>query len=326
MIYDFFQGDFSVTATEDCEQLAKLLKDTYTPKKKDAIYVSKLYKNMGFMFGDKRSLKIAEKMYQCGNFLVFKKEGEKRKLVYINSCKARFCPMCAWRKSLKIYSETIQVTEYMQRQRPSSKFIFLTLTQRNVEYAGLKDEIEKIIKGLRNLLRVKEIRAVTLGTMRNIEITYNVQTQEWHPHVHMILHVTSLYAQGGQYGAYIHQPRWVYLWQRAMNLDYAPNVDVRMLKPSKKGNHRELAEIAKYAVKPSAITDDYRNIAILEGALFHKRLLSYTGTFKEARQILKLKDNLTDEDTFVQEDDGVYELYQWHFGKQEYERTSRFTL
>lgn len=46
--------------------------------------------------------KKAERMYDCGNYLVFKMKDGTLKLYQAYFCKARLCPMCNWRRSLKV--------------------------------------------------------------------------------------------------------------------------------------------------------------------------------------------------------------------------------
>ena len=59
---------------------------------------------------------------------------------------------------------------------------------------------------------------------------------------------------------YIKQLEWVEMWQKALRVDYAPSVNVKAVKPLKKGEKdnldKAICETLKYSVKPSDIAKD----------------------------------------------------------------------
>jgi plasmid rolling circle replication initiator protein Rep len=57
---------------------------------------------------------------------------EKKKQHKGNSCKNRFCPICAWKKAKKDALALSVQMEYIQ-EKHQKEFIFLTLTAPNVE-------------------------------------------------------------------------------------------------------------------------------------------------------------------------------------------------
>ena len=49
---------------------------------------------------------------ECGDTLVFvRNEKGKKRLHGANFCRNRLCPMCNWRRSLKMYSQVSQITD-----------------------------------------------------------------------------------------------------------------------------------------------------------------------------------------------------------------------
>ena len=103
-------------------------------KKSKSLLVSESYKRLGY---DKRSSKI----HECGSFLEFKQFADNSlKLHLANFCKARLCPMCAWRRSLKIYGQLSQIIEQITKMG-KYRFLFLTLTVENCNECELKDTI-----------------------------------------------------------------------------------------------------------------------------------------------------------------------------------------
>ncbi|MDI6578281.1 protein rep, partial [Bacillus subtilis] len=76
----------------------------------------------------------AEKLISSAEYLSFKRDPEtgKLKLYQAHFCKERLCPMCAWRRSLKIAYHNKLILEEANLQYGCG-WIFLTLTVRNVK-------------------------------------------------------------------------------------------------------------------------------------------------------------------------------------------------
>lgn len=84
----------------------------------------------------------AEKIRNCGTFLRFAIPGdfgEQPFLYQASFCKDRLCSLCGWRRSLKVYSQISQVMDVIQNDY---RFIFVTLTLRNVDDANLVKAID----------------------------------------------------------------------------------------------------------------------------------------------------------------------------------------
>lgn len=210
------------------------------------------------------------------------KAGDKLKLYQAHFCKVRLCPMCAWRRSLKIAYHNKLIVEEANRQYGCG-WIFLTLTVRNV--AG--EELRPKISDMRYL-----------GYFRALEITKNHEEDTYHPHFHVLLPVKRSYFGKN----YIKQAEWTSLWKRAMKLDYTPIVDIRRVKGRAKIDAEQIEsdvreammeqkavlEISKYPVKEtdvvrgSKVTDDNLNtVFYLDDALSARRLIGYGGILKE---------------------------------------------
>src|SRR5699024_4052007 len=87
--------------------------------------------------------KKAERMYECGNYFVFKMKDGRLKLYQAYFCKARLCPMCNWRRSLKIAFQNKKIVQ-VANEREKVKLVFLTLTVRNVEGNNLKNAMDQM--------------------------------------------------------------------------------------------------------------------------------------------------------------------------------------
>ena len=270
----------------------------------------------------------AGKLCECGNYLdyrYFPETGDK-KLAKANFCKYRLCPMCAWRRSLKIFGQASQVLDEVKKQK--YEFIFVTLTQENCGHKELGQEITNIVHGLRLLMRRKAIKKVVHGWMRIIEITHNVDPlsksyDTFHPHVHMIWAVKRSYFKEG----YVSQAELVNLWQKCMKLEYKPITDIRRVRTKGKGHIRE---VAKYSVKPGEmLTDDWdltdRAVYTLDESLHNRRLLAWGGIIKEVRKTFKFDDpesgDLVNTDSDKVENPELQYIlirYRWNVGYQQY--------
>ena len=111
-------------------------------KKLKTIDLAKSYRrlslNVNPMFENK-----AFRVRDCGTYLEYKKfidTGEK-KLHQANFCKVRLCPMCAWRRSLKIFGQVSIVMDHVE-ENYNYKYIFLTLTVKNCYGEDLRDTLD----------------------------------------------------------------------------------------------------------------------------------------------------------------------------------------
>ena len=206
--------------------------------------------------GDERR---AERCGDCGTFLKFEHykhlptEERGRKLKSANFCDVRWCSMCAWRKSRKYASETRSVLTQLEALRPV-RYVFLTLTMRNIPLPELKTAIKTMNRAFNLLTKSPEFEGVVLGYVRALEaLGGNTQAGEAHPHFHVLLVVKPEYFSGK---GYITQARWAELWQRCLRVDYLPVVDVRKVKPKREGRTARdsgILETVKYIAKPQDI-------------------------------------------------------------------------
>ena len=125
---------------------------------------------------DDHSFKFrAAKLESCGNYLEFHraiKTGD-RTLSRANFCKYRLCPMCSWRRSLKIFGQASQVMEEAEKQ--GYRFVFATLTVKNCQGVDLGSELTQLYAGTLALLRRKRYKKAVHGWMRVLEVTHNIK-------------------------------------------------------------------------------------------------------------------------------------------------------
>ncbi|MDT2550918.1 protein rep [Enterococcus avium] len=237
--------------------------------------------------------------YQCAEVLKFKELEGRLRLHQAWFCKSKLCPICNWRRSMKYGVQLGQIIDVVREREPKAKFIFLTLTVKNVSGEKLGEELTNLTKSFDRLFRRAKVKKSVIGYLRAIEVTYTAERDDYHPHIHVMLMVKASYFKKSEY--YISQEEWTEMWEQSAKLDYTPIVDVRKVKPHKKKAKDEMdlrgaiIETAKYPTKPIEkmgkteeqklkVTDD------LYKALYRKRQIGFGGLFKEIRKELQLED------------------------------------
>ena len=311
----------------------EILKDTkngkdnnWKERKKSTLDLAASYKRIG-----------SNKYYRvldCSTFLEFRLTTvNDLKLTNANFCKVRLCPMCSWRRSLKIFGQVSKVMDYVE-ENYNYRYIFLTLTVKNCYGEDLRDTLDLMTKAFNGMTRRKAFKQAIKGYFRSLEITYNNKENTYHPHFHMILAVDNSYFT--QSRIYLSQENWTSLWQSCLKVDYTPIVDVRRIKADdNQGFGKAVAETAKYTVKADdfLIRDKKGNIKenltdevveTLDYALHRKRLTSFGFIFKEVHRKLNL-DNAEDGDLTNTDNEELREdltdvilKYQWNIGIKNY--------
>lgn len=269
------------------------------------------------LIGKHVSDKTFERIKECNTFLfmVADKTMEKTKLYRSNNCEHRFCPMCAWKKSRKNALKIGILMQYL-REEENKEFVFLTLTAPNVKAEELNDEIKHYNKSFQRLMQRKEVKSVVKGYVRKLEVTYNKERDDYHPHFHVILAVNKSYFTDTK--AYIARNRWLELWQQSTKNNLITQVDVRKVKVT--DNKKEVSEIAKYSAKDSDYLEDEKVFDTFYKSLSGKRLIVYSGLFKDASKLYENKEL----EKYKQLDPTEY-IYQifYHWGQQKYIETEK---
>ena len=234
---------------------------------------------------------------QCADTLLFLEDADgNRKLHQAYFCKFRLCPMCNWRKSLKMFGQINKITDKILEQLPTTRFIFVTFTVKNCDADKLSQTIDMMNMGFKRLTnKTKGVKTTEkfknnmLGYMRAIEVTYNQQEDTYHPHIHCIFAVKAQYFTKG----YIKKSEWQQIWGDCCKTEYEPIVHIQNIKNS---TSKAVAEVAKYPVKMDELVN-YNNekkaikaLIILTKFLHKRRLITFGGNFAEARKLLNLED------------------------------------
>lgn len=229
-------------------------------------------------FMEDKNLKL-DRLKECGNFIKFQASEDKTKFILAggNFCKNRFCPFCSWLKAKRTafeLLELIKVVEYTEKLA----FIFITLTVPNVPRESLREEIENFNKSFKRLFQTEEFKAFNKGFIRKLEVTYNEERNDYHPHFHLVVAVNKSYFKSRDY---MSKRRLLELWQRATRNPAITQVDI---KPCRMDTVKQIMELATYSAKQG---DLYSSKEVFDGfyeGLFRKKLLVYNGIFKEYKK------------------------------------------
>lgn len=235
--------------------------------------------------------KMIDRVASCGSFLSFIRDSDGiLRLYQAFFCKNKLCPMCNWRRAMKYSYQTSRIVDVAMQREPKGRFLFLTLTVKNILGDELKNTLTKMSEGFNRLFKYKRVQKNLLGYLRSVEVTYNEQEKNYHPHIHVLLFVRPNYFSG-RGDNYISQSEWGELWAKSLKSDYVPMVDIRAVKPTGKGLKGAILETAKYPTKPMDLNLNHAHVVDdLYKGLHRKRQLGYGGIFKIIKKELAMDD------------------------------------
>ncbi|MGZ1010238.1 protein rep, partial [Streptococcus thermophilus] len=79
--------------------------------------------------------------------------------------------MCNWRRSMKYSYQTSRIVDEAIKQSPKGRFLFLTLTVKNVEGKALNSTISQLTKSFDRLFKRAKVQRNLLGYLRSVEVT-----------------------------------------------------------------------------------------------------------------------------------------------------------
>lgn len=277
------------------------------------------------------------RMSDCGKKIVYEVVDNVYKFAGASLCRDRLCPICAWRLSIKRTAEMMETIRQLSIEYPDTKAIHVVLTVRNCRLTELRDVLKQITQGFTRLKKRRLWQDYIMGYLRSVEITYNAETETYHPHIHCIAIVANRYSRQISVGD------WSDMWRDAARLDYnpiiwathayaatQPNVDIMQhvydIEQSKTDADKQAAskaaiiEAVKYAVKPTALDAIARagDIGEFSRAVAGTRMLSCGGIVKQLRA--KLGYTIKDEPgeqmppCIINPDDIIdryYVVYEW---------------
>jgi plasmid rolling circle replication initiator protein Rep len=260
----------------------------------------------------------ATRIHFCSELLEFGLQPDdvdtlKLKLRNARFCRVRHCPVCQWRRSLQWKAKAYKVLPKIVEKYPTHRWLFVTLTQKNVPIAELKQTLTDMNRGFQRLTQLKAWPAI--GWLRSTEVTRGKKGDS-HPHFHCLLMVPASYFAGRNY---LRQSEWVELWRKSMRLDYNPVLDVQAVK---QGDQlmQLVPELLKYCTKESDMVSDRGWFLELTRQMHKMRCVTTGGVLKEYLKELEQEpeDLIGKDEADIGEDQG-----QLYFGWQRREKKYR---
>lgn len=303
-----------------------------------------------------RWLAKAERVNRCACWTEFQKLPEGGLHLHDASfCRVRLCPMCQWRRSLKLGQQARAViaaanTAKASRDGCGYGWVMLTLTVRNVPGADLGHTLDHLHTALNRMQHSQAWKDAVQGWMRATEVTRNYDSRSkwygtYHPHLHLLLCVNRRYFKSA---AYISKAGWQKLWQHYADTDYPPEVDVHAIRDKATGQLAQdakndgkasiagaIAETSKYIAKPAAYlapedsAGSLDAVKVLDVATESRRLTAWGGILKDTARRLKLDDVETGDLVHIDTEDSgdpaadaaaEYISYAWSVGARDYLR------
>ena len=263
---------------------------SWDDRKAEAIEVSELY-------GTSKEYALkAEHMRMCARHLEFAETIDKQtgavstKLHRAMFCHNRYCPVCSWRRSLVWKARFHNVLPEIMAQYPDSRFVFLTLTVKNMPVHNLRKSLKDMNKAWGRLVKRIQFNAVQ-GWIRSTEVT-RAENGYAHPHFHVMMMVDESYFREN----YVNQSEWQKAWREVMRLDYDPIVDIRSIKTKNSRSKKlsdAISETLKYSVKIADLKSSPEWLIELTKQTDKLRFIATGGVFKN---VLKAPEDITDAD------------------------------
>lgn len=310
--------------------------NSFSRKKSTNMVLANIYDNIYTTTQDDYWLKRSKRLKSCASFLKFRiynNNTENMQLKKMStSCKVRLCPVCAWRRSLKIFSHALKIFTYLENNEEYSNkydYLMLTLTVRNCSGSELSSTIDWLMNSFDKLMKRRELKRVVKGWYRGLEITHNHNVYSksyntYHPHYHVILVVNHSYlAQHGDKVGYLSKAKWLQLWRECTQDDTITQVDIREIDVNRNKKERlqkldtssmtveqieqekrktaiidSTCEVVKYAVKDSDYIISWNweltneVVQVLDVSLRNRRLIAWGGVLKEIHKRLNLDDEV----------------------------------
>lgn len=261
------------------------------------------------------SLRVRECSQLLGFGLTLQEDNTmKLRLKNAKFCRVRHCPVCQWRRSLMWKAKAYQVLPRIVENFPTHRWLFITLTLKNVPITELKNTLAKMNQGFGRMVKLKKFPGV--GWLRSTEVTKG-RDGNAHPHFHCLVLVSRSYFGRN----YLNKTEWIEMWQKSMRLDYKPIIDVQSVK---EGNQpmQLVPELLKYATKESDMASDREWFLELTRQMFKMRCVATGGVLKEyLKELENEPDNLIGESDLAEEEYGRL-YFGWKKEEQKYRMTN----
>ncbi|HEM5994433.1 TPA: protein rep [Streptococcus suis] len=235
------------------------------------------------------SEKKIKRVAECGSFKKYAVDAtrEHKALLYAQSCKDRFCPICNRAKALRDVREIMDVTKAMTSLN-NYDTVFMTLTV--VSDHDLKRALRQLHDGYHRLMRREMFTDVSKGVITKLEVTHN-DKHGYHPHLHVLMFVGKLYYKKRK--GFIEKADLLEAWREVTGDPRITQVDIRRPRANRRkgiadSNEAAALEVGKYVAKASDYNASPEVFAGFVSGLKGSKALRYTNQALEFRNAHKV--------------------------------------
>lgn len=298
-------------------------------KRKNILYTNALIrikqeKKDKFPVSNKGIIRVRD----CSRILTFNLLADNtRRLKKAMMCRNRYCPICTWRRSIRLGINNKDILDYYIDS--GGRLIFVTFTVQNCRYNKLRETIDNLNYSLYKFRNRKAIKGISRGDIKTLEVTVNKENRTFHPHIHCLFAVDSNYFDKNNLD-YVNHEQMQRIWQECVGSRDYLYLNVKAVKDSI-GAARE---ISKYVAKDDdyirygygdKYNDDDEVLYYLYRETKNLRFMSYTGIFSDIRKSLQIKDIEAQSESELLGVDKNSELeiigiekYRWDYGFSSY--------
>lgn len=263
-------------------------------KRKNILYTNALIrikqkKKDKFPLSNKAILRVRD----CSRILTYNLFADNtRRLKKAMMCRNRYCPVCTWRRSIRLGIDNKDILDcYLGG---GGRLIFVTFTVPNCRYNKLRETLNILNYSLNKFRGRKSIKRISYGDIKTLEVTVDKKNRTFHPHIHCLFAVSSNYFDKNN-PDYIKHEQMQRIWQDCVGSRDYLYLNVQAVRDSI-GAARE---ISKYVAKDDdyirygygdVYNDDDEVLYYLYRETKNLRFVSYTGVFSDIRKSLKIKD------------------------------------
>lgn len=166
-------------------------------------------------------------------------------------CHCRHCILCDKARALVRMKRFQEALPAIEADYPKARWLMLTLTVPNPPVELLRDTLGEMNKAWTRLIKRKEFKPV-LGWIRATEVTKQENSNNAHPHFHVLLLVPPSWFTGKYY---VKHQRWHEMWVECMrdNRIVPSGVDIRTIKGTKEIGSTEVLKSFNYSIKSEEI-------------------------------------------------------------------------
>ena len=200
---------------------------------------------------EKRVRRWAERISGCANQLSFTytkhNGGWRKELREARLCRVRTCPICHWRRSLKLAADLQIRVAAVREEYPDIQASLLTFTVRNCTKRQVRETVKAMLAAWNKVNQRKRFKGAVLGWVRALEVTPGKRGRkdDAHPHLHvLVFHEKDISHDNNV---------WADEWADALGLDYQPICHATPVNSLESA----VSEVSKYLVKQADAPDEW---------------------------------------------------------------------